>query len=143
MYIILKENELYPLTCDNIIVSVDTVRITCDTILFSSDRYSIEIPYRIIPEFGVNLRFIEDLTGENTIIRVNNENSYIYNHRLKIDFDFIFKKDTTYEFFVTEDGTEKLIFRGKIFYTAQQDTQNYRVGAEDGSGIQMSSIYNY
>lgn len=130
---VIKINELGDyLTIDSTLISVDNDIITVDTTQQSIEGYILRLPYRF---FTSNIKFIlwNELKEKQDILplEVIEENG-----TMVLSFGYEFFDGETFEAKVT-DLDDKLIWRGKILTTNQNDLENYILHKNDNGIIKI------
>lgn len=130
---VIKINELGDyLTVDSTLISVDNDIITVDTTQQSIEGYTLRLPYRF---FTSNVKFIlwNEIKEKKDILplEVIEENG-----TMVLSFGYEFFDGETFEAKVT-DLDDKLIWRGKILATNQNDLENYILHKNDNGIIKI------
>lgn len=107
-------------TIDSTLISVDSIDITVDESILDLQEYTIKVPYRFFTS-NIKLLLWNEIKQSETILNINvTENK----GEMAIKFQHPFEDGETYEVKVT-DTNNKLIWRGKILATIQDDLENY------------------
>ena len=124
MFKVINISDFDGITVDSTIITVDNNIITVDST--STGQYSFSVPYRF---FSENIKFLiyDELNDIETIQTLTTED---VNNYMEFNFFFDFEDSKTYESKIT-DLDDKLIWRGKIFSTTQDDIQNYSINKND------------
>jgi hypothetical protein len=130
---VIKINELGDyLTVDSTLISVDNDIITVDATQQSFTGYTLKLPYRF---FTSNIKFIlwNEIKEKQDILSlvVTEENG-----TMVLSFGYDFVDGETFEAKVT-DLDDKLIWRGKILATNQNDLENYILHKNDNGIIKI------
>jgi hypothetical protein len=130
---VIKINELGDfLTVDSTLISVDNDIITVDATQQSFEGYTLKLPYRF---FTSNIKFIlwNEIKEKQDILSlvVTEENG-----TMVLSFGYDFVDGETFEAKVT-DLDDKLIWRGKILATNQNDLENYILHKNDNGIIKI------
>ena len=111
------------LTVDNTNISVDNDIITVDATLTTQENYILRLPYRF---FSSNIDFVlwDEIKEEETILplSVTKESG-----AMVLSFWFDFQDGQSFEAKVLSSGDGKLIWRGKLYSTTQQDLENFKL----------------
>jgi len=125
---VIKINEIGDyLTVDTTNISVDNDIITVDTTLAAHQNYILRLPYRFFT-YDVNLILWDEVKELETIIplTVTKENG-----AMVLSFWFDFQDGQSFEVKVLSrgdgDADGKLIWRGKIYSTTQDDLENFKL----------------
>jgi len=130
---VIKINELGDyLTVDSTLISVDNDIITVDATQQSFTGYTLKLPYRF---FTSSIKFIlwNEIKEKQDILslEVTEENG-----TMVLSFGYDFVDGETFEAKVT-DLDDKLIWRGKILATNQNDLENYILHKDDNGIIKI------
>lgn len=130
---VIKINELGDyLTVDSTLISVDNDIITVDATQQSFTGYILKLPYRF---FTNSIKFIlwNEIKEKQDILslEVTEENG-----TMVLSFGYDFVDGETFEAKVT-DLDDKLIWRGKILATNQNDLENYILHKNDNGIIKI------
>ena len=116
------------LTVDSTLITADSTLITADATEFYTS-YELKIPYRFF-NTDVNLYLFNEFTEEENNIQLTAVESDGY---MILTFNYLFKNGETFEAKVTND--DKLIWRGKIFATTQDNLQDFSLTRKDNNII--------
>lgn len=109
------------LTVDNTYITVDNTLITCDTtIIADSDSHT----FSVIPRFfstPVKLTLWNELTSQEMVYPVDATED---DGHMEITFSHPVKEGDTYEVRIS-DVSDRLMWRGKFYCTAQTDIENF------------------
>lgn len=124
MFKIIKISDFDRLTVDSTLITVDNDIITVDAT--SGGDYEFSVPYRF---FSEEVKFIiyDELNDIEYILQPTAQD---LNNYMVFNFQFDFEAEKTYESRIT-DLNDKLIWRGKIFATEQDDLQNYSISKNE------------
>lgn len=127
----ITDNTGDSITMDSIEVTVDNTSITVDS---NTSEVISSYFLNILPRFfadTVLLTLTNELTGEVTSLTcgATQEGNF-----LKISFGIEVEENTSFSATVT-DLTEKLMWRGKVFATSQDNIQQYRVNVPDTNNV--------
>lgn len=108
------------LTVDNNNISVDNTNISVDATLTGPVTYLLKIPYRFYTD-EVKLKLWSEIKQIETIYEITPTEE---DGLMVLEFFYDFEDNETFEVKVT-DLTDKLIWRGKIMATTQDNLEDY------------------
>lgn len=130
---VIKINELGEnLTVDSTLISVDSTLITVDMTAQFAGIYTLRLPYRFFSS-TIKMFLWNEIKETETILTLDVvEDGGI----MVVEFFVEFEDGETFEVRIT-DLDEKLIWRGKILSTLQNDLENYILHKEDNGIIKI------
>ena len=116
MYKVIDINDFDGITVDSTLITVDN----------TGTQYEFRVPYRFFTE---NVKFIiyDELNDLEYTIDVVAEDDQGY---MKFNYEFTFEDEKSYESKIVDDNG-KLIWRGKLYATSQEDLQNYSINKNE------------
>jgi len=130
---VIKINELGEnITVDSTLISVDSTLITVDMTAQFAGIYTLRLPYRFFSS-TIKMFLWNEIKETETILTLDVvEDGGI----MVVEFFVEFEDGETFEVRIT-DLDEKLIWRGKILSTLQNDLENYILHKEDNGIIKI------
>jgi hypothetical protein len=130
---VIKINELGEnITVDSTLISVDSTLITVDMTAQFSGIYTLKLPYRFFSS-NIKMYLWNEIKETETILELEVVED---GGTMIVDFFIEFEDGETFEVRIT-DLDDKLIWRGKILATLQDDLENYILHKNDNGIIKI------